>query len=221
MIDTILFDLDGTLADVDIEAFKRDYFALLWKHFSKHMSLKLYEESIHYASHKMMNEPHPDKTNQAAFFETFFRRTLCPLDVMYLEMERFYLLDFPRLKRYVCPKRGINNVLTELKNDGFNLVLATNPTFPLEVILMRLEWGGVDSVFFDFITSYEIMYSCKPTSFYFQEIIKRINKEPEKCIMIGNDKVNDTGGEVIGIKTCIIENCDKFSLIEGITGLIT
>lgn len=41
------------------------------------------------------------------------------------------------------------------------------------------------------ITTYENMHNCKPSPRYYLEIAEKIGREPEECVMVGNDAEAD------------------------------
>lgn len=206
MINTILLDLDGTLIDVEMDNFKQKYFSLLGKRLSKYMQSELYWRALQEASSEMMNNLHPSETNQSVFWTSFIQKTSCEHATIQSVFDDFCFSDYSLLKDYVHPLKGVIDCLIKAKENGLELVLATNPTFPKDIILQRLLWGGGVKGMFSFISSYENMHFCKPSHLYYNEVLHNIRKEPRECLMIGNDINYDLGGREIGIKTCITDS---------------
>ncbi len=86
------------------------------------------------------------------------------------------------------------------------MVVATNPIFPKKAILHRIKWAGFDPEDFMHITSYEESHYCKPKIQFYEEILKKINKIPEECMMVGNNVEEDLIAGELGIKTYLIED---------------
>ena len=76
---------------------------------------------------------------------------------------------FPLLKRHFYPIPGAKEFLNWAK-DHYPLTLATNPVWPEELVVLRLEWAGIDPSIFKNITHAGIMHACKPASEYYREI---------------------------------------------------
>ena len=102
----------------------------------------------------------------------------------------FYNNEFHNVKICTEPNDLAKVAVDLAKNNGRKVVLATNPFFPLDAQISRASWVGVNESDFEFITSYENEYYCKPNPAYFTSICERLGFAPEECLMIGND-VND------------------------------
>ena len=108
-------------------------------------------------------------------------------------------------------------------DQGYRLVIATNPLFPRAAIEQRLAWAGVPTTEFryDLVTTYENMHACKPNREYYEEILSRLAVEPELAIMVGDDWDNDIGGATqAGLHAYWITQDAGKSLIEhpGLVG---
>ena len=54
-----------------------------------------------------------------------------------------------------------------------------------------LEWAGVADLPLALVTSSENMHAAKPSSQYYREILDHMRREPDECLMVGDDFVND------------------------------
>lgn len=206
MIDTILFDLDGTLLPMDIEKFMKVYFDAVGKKFYDVMEPKAFAKNIMLATNYMVENTEPRKTNQQAFEEEFSR--LLGFDISGL-MERFgefYSNEFKGLKTVACEQPLCKDIISSLMEKGYDVVLATNPLFPQIAIEERVRWANIDAEVFKLITAFEIMHYCKPRIEYYKEIMEIINKEPERCMMVGNDVEEDMIAHRLGMKTFLLED---------------
>jgi FMN phosphatase YigB (HAD superfamily) len=84
------------------------------------------------------------------------------------------------------------------------IVMATNPVFLKGAINARIEWAGLTPRDFDHITYCEDTHYCKPTLEYYREIMGKIGKQPEKCMMVGNDIRDDMVAERLGMQTFLM-----------------
>ena len=105
-----------------------------------------------------------------------------------------------------------------LKAQGYDVVLATNPIFPLVGVRTRLSWVGLAPEDFSLVTTYENSTFCKPDPAYYREILEKLGKGPEECLMVGNDGVEDTAAAKVGLSlylaTDCLENGDKVDLSQ-------
>jgi FMN phosphatase YigB (HAD superfamily) len=154
---------------------------------------------------RRMQSHHREKFNHEVFIESLAEashRSPAAIDRLFRDsVER----DFSRLGDRFGPIAGAREALGRASERGYRLVLATNPVFPLRAVQMRMAWGGIGDVPFDYITNSEVMTRCKPDVDYYHELLDRLSTEPHQCAMIGNDPVNDLPAHDAGIPTLLIE----------------
>lgn len=206
MLDTILFDLDGTLLPMDMEAFEKLYFSSMSSYLGDLISPKELVNSI-WSSTKAMVQNIEYKTNEEVFMENFKNRIDGDIEVYKERFDKFYDTEFLKVKEAVFESELMQKSVKTLKDKGYKLVIATNPLFPLKAILHRIRWAGFDPSEFEYITNYEKNHYCKPQLKYYEEILSDINKKPEECMMVGNDVQEDLIAGKLGLKTYLIKNC--------------
>lgn len=203
MLDTFLFDLDGTLLPLDIEEFERIYFKELSHEFRDTVHsdaiIKYIMESL-----EVMLANNGKKLNCEVFGENFSKLIENPFNIYKDKFDSFYKNGYIKTKTVTQKEPLIKECIQNLKAKGYSLVIATNPLFPKEAILRRIEWSGLEPCDFIHITTYENSSFCKPNIGYYGEILKFIKKTPEQCIMVGNDVQEDGIARELGIKTYII-----------------
>ncbi|UNC93441.1 HAD family hydrolase [Candidatus Contubernalis alkaliaceticus] len=206
MFKVLLFDLDGTLIEVDMRIFVKEYFQKLGLHLSPVISPQELKEHLGYATHQMILNQDPAKTNKEVFWEVFLERVEKPLDLLEPLIDKFYRHKFKELKAFTSCKPEARKVVGMAASLNFDLVLATNPVFPSSAIYQRMNWGGVDSFDYKLVTTYENMHFCKPNPQYYLEILDKVGARPQDCIMIGNDVDDDLCAAQVGIKTYLVED---------------
>ncbi len=152
------------------------------------------------ATYKMIENTDPTQTNAEVFAAHFFpavgkeEAELMPL------FDEFYRSRFPELKA-TCP--GVpglaRRVVQAALDQGFEIVLGTNPLFPRVAIEERMRWIGVLDMPWRLVTTYEEMHACKPHPAYYQEVLERIGRTPDQCLMVGNDVDEDGAAAELGI----------------------
>lgn len=206
MINTILFDLDGTLLSMDTEIFIKRYFKELAFKLKEYLTPEEVTKHIWNSTKYMINNVDVEKTNEEAFYEDFYKNIKYKKEVINPILDKFYEEDFDKIKDVSQRNEDIIKMVNLLKEKRYDLVVATNPLFPMKAVLDRINWAGLDAKDFIFITSFEDMHFCKPNLDFYREILKKIEKDPSNCLMVGNDIKEDMIAREIGIKTYLIND---------------
>lgn len=207
-MNTVLFDLDGTLLPMDVDKFTEAYCSALA---GKLAPYGLEPETMIAALWKgtgAMIKNDGTISNEERFWQVF-QEELCIKREDYDEiMTDFYLHDFKKLETATQQTESAALCIDILKEKGYRLVIATNPLFPKQATIHRIRFAGLDENDFELFTTYEDYSYCKPNPDYYREIMQKINVRPEDCIMVGND-VQEDGVAALdaGIKPYIINDC--------------
>jgi len=191
MIKAILLDLDDTLLRTNMTTFLPMYFQALGRHMQSFLSPDELIPLVLQSTVKMMEDSDPEKTNQDVFDGHFFPRLNHDSAEIKTAIRDFYEHEFPKLQQYTNPMPFAVELVDLLGNQGFKLVVATNPLFPRRAIEHRIHWAGLSKVPFDWITTYENSHFCKPNPLYYREILSRIEVQPQEAVMIGDDYEKD------------------------------
>ena len=187
----VLLDLDDTLLGNDIERFLPPYFAALGRRMAQFVAPDDLVKMLLASTRVMMKNDDPAITNQQAFDADFFPRLGRPAASVRPTIAAFYEEDFPALKRHTQPRPQARPLVQALFDQGFDVVIATNPMFPRRAIEHRLDWAGVLDFPFKLVTSYENSHFCKPNPHYYEEILGRLGCRPDQAMMVGDDLSND------------------------------
>lgn len=223
-ITTVLFDLDGTLLPFEQEEFIHSYFKrlatkLVPMGFEKDTLIKAIWSGM-----EAMIRNDGTKTNEVAFWEVFegllqTKREL--LEEVFLD---FYQNEFDAVKEVVTEDINRRPLIENLKSKGYQLILATNPVFPREAVATRLSWIQLSLEDFSYVTTFENSNYCKPSLGYYQNILKAIGKQPEECVMIGNNTLEDMISGKLGISTGLVttnlENQNNYDINQYTHGTL-
>ncbi|MGF7001632.1 FMN phosphatase YigB (HAD superfamily) [Lachnospiraceae bacterium PFB1-21] len=214
MKNTILFDLDGTLLPFDQGDFITSYFSKLTSHLAREKACdQEMLTKVIWAGTKAIVENDGSMSNRERFFQTFVELTGWDISEWEALFLGFYQGEFDQVKEVLGKSYGQPQMLQDLRYRGFSLVLATAPLFPEAAVSTRLSWIGLGIDDFDYVTTYENSTYCKPSTAYYREVLEKIGKRPEDCLMIGNNIREDMVAEALGIKTFLVneylENPEK------------
>lgn len=206
-VTTVLFDLDGTLLPMDQDVFTKTYFKLLAaKLVSRGYEPGKLVDSI-WAGTKAMVENDGSCLNEEAFWNRFTQiygervRADLPL---FLE---FYQNEFNEAQR-VCGRNPVAvRLIARLKENGYRLVLATNPIFPAIATENRIHWAGLEPSDFEWYTTYENIGHCKPNPDYYRDILERLGCTAGECLMVGNDVAEDMIAQTLGMRVFLLTDC--------------
>ena len=190
-IRAVLFDLDDTLLENNMDLFMREYFDLLTPHMVHLVSPEKFISSLLHATYRMIKNSDPDITNRQAFIDDFFPRVGQTAKEMMPLFDDFYAVQFGKLRAFTRPNPSARVAIQTAFDIGCDVVIATNPIFPESAIRQRMEWAGISDFPFKLVTSYEIMHSTKPSYRYYEEILEYISRSADECIMVGDDWGND------------------------------
>lgn len=203
---TFLFDLDGTVLPMDFNKFMELYFYNIGKYFKDLVDPTLMPKLIMASTEKMI-KINDGRTNEEIFMTDF--ETLVEGDInTYRKMfEAFYNSEFKHVKASTYQSKEMRQSIDILKSKGYEVVLATNPLFPLVANHHRINWAGFEPTEFSYISSFEENRHCKPFPEFYLEVLKNINRKPEECYMVGNDVLEDLVAGKLGIETYLITDC--------------
>lgn len=240
MIKAVLFDMDETLLDINLEAFLISYQAKLDQILSEISGIPAYKLAIPMTKAYLAlsdKNRQDDLTNAQLFNKVIYQETSIPLDDPYIAdaLAYFETEVLPGCNNRLIhgrPKPGARLCVEKAKDMGLKVGLATNPTFTKNCIGCRMKWGEIDTYNMDHITYMENSSRLKPSKRYFQETAEALGLSADECLMVGNDPKRDICLTDIGMKTAYVGRgepssafwcgtmCDLSQQLEDIIGQI-
>lgn len=206
-LDAVLFDLDNTLLLFHSEQeFFADYLRLVSASFSDHCPPDRFAHQLLASTAKMVLNSDPQRSNHEVFVSDFCPALGLDPESTMAAFDTFYRTEFSRLRRHTRPLPAARSVVESARRAGKIVVLATNPVFPEVAIRERLRWAELADVVFDFVTAYDHMSACKPQTAYYLEVSRRIGVQPERCLMVGNDPLDDLPAARVGMVTYLVDH---------------
>jgi FMN phosphatase YigB (HAD superfamily) len=207
-IKAILFDLDGTLIDVDLDKFISQYLKLLAQSVAHIIPPKKFISKILKAS-KAIEEHNGKMSNIEVYEKAFFPLDGYSSNELAPYFNKFYEQDFSKLRQYTHKKPEARDVVKRAFDKGYDVIIATTPLLPATAIEQRLEWAGVADFPYRFITTIENSHATKSLThlLYYDQILNKIGYPPDACLMVG-DEDKDIVAARLGMKTFLIT--DKY-----------
>ncbi|MDE7106629.1 MAG: HAD family hydrolase [Anaeroplasmataceae bacterium] len=207
MIKAILFDMDGTLLPMDIETYTKSYFQKI----GEYMSSYGYEpkELVHgiWKGTEAMVKNDGTLSNEDVFWKTFSLVMKKDASKDIPTFTNFYIEKFDEIQSSCGYTKNASKLIEFLKEKKVELILATNPIFPLIAQTKRLAWAGIEDSDFSWITSYENSHYCKPNLKYYEDILSHFPYAPNECLMIGNDVGEDMVAKELGMQVFLLTDC--------------
>lgn len=178
----------------------RYYLKALEAYVNERMPVPHVPDHVLAGAYQMVKNTDPTRTNEEVFASYFYPAVGVSEAALSPILKGFYRERFPQLREAVPGLPGLARTVVEAAvAAGYEVVLATNPLFPRMAIEERLRWAGVLDMPWRLITCYEAMHACKPQPCFYEEVLDRIDRKPEECLMIGNDVVEDGAAALLGI----------------------
>lgn len=201
-IKAILFDLDGTLLDNNMDNFLPQYFRRLSARVAHIAPPTEFIAHLMAATETMLAND-GRATNEQVFAAAFFPfagRSRAELEPIFAD---FYAHDFPLLRENTGRKPEARPAVQLAFALGYDVAIATNPLFPETAARQRLEWAGVADFPYRLVTTYENSRFCKPNLRYFESISEFLGHPPEACLVVGDENMDMVAGH-IGCPTFLV-----------------
>jgi FMN phosphatase YigB (HAD superfamily) len=185
-IKAILFDLDGTLLDSNMDTFLPMYLKAVSARVADLMPPKQFIAHL-LAATEAMAANDGRATNAEVFwaaFQLLVGRARAELEPIF---DEFYAVDFPQLRAVTRCKPEARPVVQLANALGYDTVIATNPLFPDTAVRQRMEWAGVADLPYKLVTTYENSRYAKPNLRYYDDICAHLGYPPTKCLVVGDE----------------------------------
>lgn len=200
---TILFDIDDTIIDFNID--QKKAFEEAFQAIGYHCDEEMYKDytRINAGMWELLDEGKLSLQDLCVKrFEVFFKKYNIPEEPK--KFDRLLTLGFQKTG---TPMKGAKEVLERLQKD-FELVIATNG--PKDQQYHRLDNANFSQYFSKIFVSEEVGYN-KPHIKYFEKVFEEIDNKDKSSILIVGDSISSDirGGMNAGIDTCWFNRKNK------------
>jgi FMN phosphatase YigB (HAD superfamily) len=205
-MNTVLFDLDGTLLPIENKVFFHEYMTKIAKKFAQlGYEPDRFTKALLAGTDAMISNDGQMK-NEERFWQVF--STLLDNKIRDYESEfnAFYQNEFNEIRKAAKPNPFAQKCIQILKKKGYSIVAATNPVFPSIATKQRINWAELNADDFTLITTYENSNFCKPNLNYYRMILSQLGRDASDCLMVGNDVDEDMCAAEIGMQTYLLSD---------------
>lgn len=188
---SILFDLDDTLLQTNIDVFLPAYFQALGNSLPHVGSHKEIAQQILTAVHQMEANRDPGRMLDDVFSENFYPPLGTTEAACLPFLKQFYREEFSKLRKETHPQPAASPLIHWCQQQGFQIVIATNPLFPETASLQRTAWAGLEPQDFTFISTYDHFHFTKPNLTYYAECLGRLGWPEGPAVMVGDSLTLD------------------------------
>jgi FMN phosphatase YigB (HAD superfamily) len=217
---TLLFDLDDTLLETNMDAFIPAYFKAISKALENKVSPDLMLSALMGGTRAMMSNLDPALSLKNVFDSYFFPKLGMDRATLQTAIDQFYEEKYPELGVLTKPIPAAINLVDWAFSRGYRVAIATNPLFPLIAVYGRLRWAGLPPEKYPFalVTSYESCHFTKETVAYYPEVLAQLGWPDDPVVMIGDDierEVKPT--QSAGLPVFLVQKGGKGSpVIDGV-----
>lgn len=201
LLKALLLDLDGTLLDLDGDAFLESYIDAVAAWLSPVVDAERFSQAVWVGSIPMMTRPHPRRSNRRVLWEGVGEYLGLPSATLEKHLgERLGEEDLAAIYPGGQPVAGARDLLLLGQRLKLKLALATMPIYPEAVVRERLRRANLADIRWDFIAT-EDMDAVKPEAAYWEAIMAALNVEPAECLVVGDDYFRDIRQVPTGMHT--------------------
>lgn len=203
---TLLFDLDNTLLDTNLDAFVPAYFQALGKHMGDRVSPEVMLRALMHGTNLMYESEDPTRTLQEIFETDFYAKLGVPKVELVEVIEDFYDHVFPSISTYTRQIPDAVPLIEWAFSCGYRIAIATDPLFARKATYHRLRWAGFDPEQFELVSTFEDFHFTKTHPAYYAEVLGQLGWPNGPVLMVGNDVQRDLiPANRLGLKTYFID----------------
>jgi FMN phosphatase YigB (HAD superfamily) len=191
MLYTLLLDLDDTLLSTNMAAFLPAYYSALASHLASLVPPSEMMDALQSGLAAMLVNKDPGRTLQDVFADHFYPRLHVEQGVLQSAIADFYRTVFPRLGSDSAQVAGAEDLVGWVRAAGHQVVLATDPLFPIAATEARVRWAGLEPDAFGLISAFETFHFSKSHPAYYAELLGRLGWPDRPILMAGNDVQRD------------------------------
>lgn len=187
----LLFDLDDTLLDSNIESLVPVYFQKLAAHLADVVPPEQMLRELMRSTMAMYRNTRADQTLEEVFSAEFYPPLGTTREALADRIEQFYDEIFPGLQPLTRPRPQAIALVEWALSRGWEVSIATDPLFPRKAILHRLRWAKLapENYPFRLISDFQTFHFAKASVSYFSEFLGLLGWDGESPLLMVGDSI--------------------------------
>lgn len=188
---SLLFDLDDTLLDSNIDALIPVYFQKLAAYLADTLPPEKMIKELMRSTLMMYASTRSDQTLEQVFSDQFYPPLGTSREALAERIDRFYDDIFPTLQPLTHPRAEAVQLVEWALSQGWQVNVATDPLFPRKAILHRLRWAGLapETIPFGLISDFQTFHFAKASVAYFPEFLAHMDWDGESPLLMVGDSL--------------------------------
>ncbi len=200
MLKAVLFDLDGTLLDLDGDAFLEAYIAKLADFLHPWIDKDRFTTALWSAAVGALASEHPGQTNRDVLTKSLSHTLKVDAVALRQRIDEFNATQAAQVMPGGQPRSGARRAVQAAQAIGLKIAVATTPIYGLPVVMERLARAHMADIPWDVVAT-DSFCSTKPYPSYYREVAHLLGEEPSECLMVGDDAFNDLAARAVGMAT--------------------
>jgi len=201
----ILFDLDGTLLDVDMRRYIPAYVQGLADCIADLVPHETASRTLLELVHQLIRRDDGDESNNRWYLAHAAASFGIGADELQSRFSPWFAEGLAGLDPLMAPAPLARSIVEGCLRRGQKVVVATNPVFPQPVIASRLRCAGLADLELSLVTNSDNSRRCKPNPQYFHDVLETLGLQATDCLMVGNDTGHDLAARNAGIVTFLVD----------------
>jgi len=201
----ILFDLDGTLLDVDMRRYIPAYVQGLADCVADIVPHETASRTLLELVHQLIRRDDGDESNNRWYLVHAAASFGIDPDELQRRFSPWFAEGLTGLDPLMAPAPLARSIVEGCLRRGQKVAVATNPVFPQTVIASRLRCAGLADLELSLVTNSDNSRRCKPNPQYFHDVLDTLGVQAADCLMVGNDTGHDLAARYAGIATFLVD----------------
>ena len=140
---TLLFDLDDTLLDTNLDAFVPAYFQALGTHLADRARPDVMARALVIGMNSMNHSDDFTRTLMEVFDADFYPKLGLQKEDLVETLDDFYDNKFSSLESHTQRRTDAASLIQWALSKGYRVAIATDPLFPRKATYHRVRWAGI------------------------------------------------------------------------------
>ncbi len=226
MFKTVIFDLNCDLGKQESEKLHRRLMTALAKHMSAAVPEELFAPTVEKCLQFVANHASPNFSNQEVFTDQFARSFGLDGAAFWKLFRAYFDEEFSGLRAQMPDQPLLRAMLEKALYYGVETVVVGDAFLPQTAAEQRLRCLDLDPARIAMICGMENMHNARADVEFMQEIIGRLGRQPEECLLVCHSAEEEKAALSLGMQLFVLEEAEgsaqvKSGGLDAFTALLT